>query len=69
MSDGERLAQVAHDLRTPLNAIKTWTAVLQDRLGEGDPEVARALDGILEGVDQQARLIDQLLERAPPPRR
>jgi signal transduction histidine kinase len=67
MSDGERLAGVAHDLRTPLNAIKTWTHVLQERLGDGDPEVRRALDGILCGVDEQARMIERLLEPPTPP--
>ena len=61
MNAGERLADVAHELRTPLNAIKTWTHVLGERLGDRDPEVRRALDGILAGVDQQARLIEQLL--------
>ncbi|HUP28798.1 MAG TPA: histidine kinase dimerization/phospho-acceptor domain-containing protein [Usitatibacter sp.] len=69
MSDGERLAQVAHDLRTPLNAIKTWAQVLADRLGEDDPEVQRALDGILAGVEQQAHLIERMLDAAAPPPR
>ena len=66
MNAGERLADVAHDLRTPLNAIKTWTLVLEERLGDRDPEVRRALQGILAGVDQQARLIERLLDPPAP---
>jgi signal transduction histidine kinase len=67
MNDGERLAGVAHDLRTPLNAIKTWAHLLQESLGDCDPEVRRALEGILAGVEQQARLIERLLDPRRPP--
>ena len=57
-------AALAHDLRTPLGAIHTWARFLQDYLGEGDPQVVRALDGIVLGVEQQLALI----ERAAAPR-
>jgi PAS domain S-box-containing protein len=61
-SAAELLAIVSHELRSPLNGIKSWTHVLQGRLREADPTVARALNGIMIGVEQQVRLIEDLLE-------
>jgi len=55
-------AEVAHDLRTPLNAIRGWAHVLEGSLPDADPMVRRALAGILLGVEQQARLIDRLVQ-------
>ena len=65
-SRGRQPADVAHELRTPLNAIKTWTHVLEGQLRDAGPEVQRALEGIRVGIDQQARLIEALLERPDP---
>lgn len=57
------LASVTHDLRTPLNAIKTWAEVLQSQLGaHDDPVVRQALNGIMSGIDQQARLLEKLAD-------
>jgi len=61
--DGPRFVAIAHDLRSPLNAIKSWTHVLEVSLRESNPDVKRALQGILAGVETQARLIEELLER------
>jgi len=61
-SAAELLATVSHELRSPLNGIKSWTHVLQGRLRETDPMVARALNGIMIGVEQQVRLIEDLLD-------
>jgi signal transduction histidine kinase len=57
------LASIAHDLRSPLNGMKVWATVLESQLHDADdPAVRRAVDGILQGIEQQARLIDQLLD-------
>ena len=60
MRPGPRLpAALAHDLRTPLGAIHTWALFLQGHLGTDDPQVTRALEGIVLGVEQQLRLIER----------
>lgn len=57
------LAIVSHELRSPLNGIKSWTHVLENQLQESDdPTVQRAIAGIMIGVEQQVRLIDDLLD-------
>jgi PAS domain S-box-containing protein len=57
------LAIVSHELRSPLNGIKSWTHVLENQLHEtDDPTMRRAIDGIMIGVEQQVRLIDDLLD-------
>jgi len=68
MNPDELLASVAHDLRTPLNSIKSWTHVLESQLPDPDPMTRRALDGIMTGVEQQVRLLEQLLGSTPPKR-
>lgn len=53
---------VSHELRTPLNGIKMWARVLETAFDSGDEAtVRRALDGIMTAVDQQARLLDELI--------
>ena len=59
----ELLALVSHELRTPLNGIKSWAHVLEGQLRDADPTSKRALAGIMVGVEQQARLIDDLLDQ------
>lgn len=56
------LAVVSHELRSPLNGIKSWTHVLDSQLKDGTALVRRALSGIMIGVDQQVRLIEDLLD-------
>ena len=57
------LAIVSHELRSPLNGIKSWTHVLENQVhGSGDPTIVRAIAGIMIGVEQQVRLIDDLLD-------
>jgi signal transduction histidine kinase len=69
----ERLSRAAHELRAPLNGIKTWAHVLESQLGESaDATVRRAIAGIMTGVEEQVRLIEDLLEAKhatgdPPP--
>jgi len=57
------LAIVSHELRSPLNGIKSWTHVVENHLqGDADPTLQRAIDGIMIGVEQQVRLIEDLLD-------
>jgi PAS domain S-box-containing protein len=56
------LSIVSHELRTPLNGIKTWAHYLENQLPDADPAIRRAIAGVMIGVDQQVRLIDDLLD-------
>ncbi|HET9577473.1 MAG TPA: ATP-binding protein [Usitatibacter sp.] len=56
------LSIVSHELRTPLNSIKTWAHFLEHQLKDADASVRRAIAGVMIGVDQQASLIDDLLD-------
>ena len=57
------LAVVSHELRSPLNGIKSWTHVLENQVHDSDdPTLKRAIAGIMIGVEQQVRLIDDLLD-------
>jgi signal transduction histidine kinase/FixJ family two-component response regulator len=56
------LAIVSHELRSPLNGIQSWTHVLENRVGGDSPSIARAIAGIKTGVQQQVRLIENLLD-------
>ncbi|MGB7481286.1 MAG: ATP-binding protein, partial [Burkholderiaceae bacterium] len=60
----EFLAIVSHELRGPLNGIQSWAHVLENQVhAAGAPALAqRALHGIRTGVDQQVRLIEDLLD-------
>ena len=61
------LAILAHALRSPLNGIQSWSQVLEQQLPRRTPMMDRALAGIRTGVDQQVRLIEDLLEAARRP--
>ncbi|MBU4609012.1 HAMP domain-containing histidine kinase [Achromobacter sp. GG226] len=56
------VARAAHDLRSPLNGIQGWTHVLSSRLGQEGGIVAKALDGIRSGVQQQVQMIGDLTD-------
>lgn len=57
------LGIVSHDLRSPLNGIQSWANVLETQLPpDASPITKRALDGIKSGVEQQVRLIEDLLD-------
>jgi PAS domain S-box-containing protein len=56
------LSIVSHELRTPLNGIKTWAHFLDHQLRDAEPTIRRAVAGVMIGVDQQAALIDDLLD-------
>ncbi|MDP3294614.1 MAG: PAS domain S-box protein [Nevskia sp.] len=61
-SRDEFLAIVSHELRSPLNGIQNWAHVLESIQGEGSKLMLRAIAGIKTGVEQQVRLIDDLLD-------
>ncbi|WP_295686558.1 ATP-binding protein [uncultured Nevskia sp.] len=61
-SRDEFLAIVSHELRSPLNGIQNWTEVLLTTLGDSNPLAQRALAGIRIGIEQQVRMIDDLLD-------
>jgi two-component system sensor histidine kinase QseC len=55
-------ADAAHELRTPLAALKTQAQVAKGATDDGARQ--HALDGVIEGCDRAARLVDQLLTLA-----
>jgi K+-sensing histidine kinase KdpD len=57
------LAVVSHDLRSPLNAIHSWAYVLERKLDVSDAAAQRALAGIRSGVDQQVKLLEDVVDR------
>ncbi len=61
-SRDEFLAIVSHELRSPLNGIQSWAQVLEATLGDSTPVARRAIAGIKIGVQQQVRMIDDLLD-------
>jgi signal transduction histidine kinase len=56
------LGLASHDLRGPLNAIHSWGYVLERKVDANDPAAARALAGIRSGVEQQVKLIEQIID-------
>lgn len=60
----EFLAIVSHELRAPLNGIQSWAHVLENHIkgATATPLAQRALAGIKTGVNQQVRLIEDLLD-------
>jgi signal transduction histidine kinase len=56
------LGVVAHDLRGPLNSIHSWGYVLERKVDAADAAAQRALGGIRSGVEQQVKLIEQLID-------
>ncbi|WP_024901355.1 sensor histidine kinase [Robbsia andropogonis] len=57
------LSLVSHDLRGPLNAIHSWAHVLERKLAVDDPGIARAIAGIRTGVEQQVKLIEEVIDQ------
>ena len=58
------LALVSHELRTPLNAIVVWLHILETTPEPDAATLARATAFLKSSVDQQRRLIDDLLDSA-----
>ncbi|SDV47660.1 sensor histidine kinase [Chitinasiproducens palmae] len=58
----QMLSILSHDLRGPLNAIHSWSHVLERKVDLSDPGVQRALGGVRTGVEQQVRLIEEVVD-------
>ena len=58
----EFLAIVSHELRSPLNALRGWGYLLGSAKSPDASLIERATQAIKRNVDQQARLIDDLLD-------
>lgn len=56
------LSLVSHDLRGPLNAIHSWAYVLERKLDAADSAGQRALGGIRTGVEQQVKLLEEIVD-------
>ncbi|HEX7934587.1 MAG TPA: HAMP domain-containing sensor histidine kinase [Paraburkholderia sp.] len=56
------LGLASHDLRGPLNAIHSWAYVLERKLDANDPNSQRAITGIRNGVDQQVKLLESIVD-------
>ncbi|ANB77428.1 histidine kinase [Paraburkholderia phytofirmans OLGA172] len=56
------LSLLSHDLRGPLNAIHSWAYVLERKLDANDPNSQRAVTGIRNGVDQQVKLLETIVD-------
>lgn len=56
------VATISHDLRTPLQTILAWTQALLGQRGTDATLQAKALESIHRSVEQQQRLIEDLLD-------
>jgi signal transduction histidine kinase len=56
------LSVASHDLRSPLNGIHSWIYVLESKVGSADPTVQRALAGLRAGVEQQVKIIEEVID-------
>jgi signal transduction histidine kinase len=56
------LSLVSHDLRSPLNAIHSWAYVLDRKIDTNDATAQRALEGIRNGVEQQVKLLESIVD-------
>ncbi|MGH8779598.1 sensor histidine kinase [Paraburkholderia sp.] len=56
------LSLVSHDLRGPLNAIHSWAYVLERKFDAADAAAQRALGGIRTGVEQQVKLLEDIVD-------
>ncbi len=56
------LSIIAHDLRGSLNTIHTWAHVLEAKFGTTQSGMQNILDGIHSGVNQQTKVIEDLIE-------
>ena len=56
------LSLASHDLRSPLNAIHSWAYVLDRKVDPSDATAQRALEGIRNGVEQQVKLLESIVD-------
>ncbi|WP_114812847.1 sensor histidine kinase [Paraburkholderia kururiensis] len=56
------LSVVSHDMRSPLNAVHSWAYVLERKIDAGDATAQRALTGIRTGIEQQVKLLEDVVD-------
>lgn len=55
---------VSHDLRAPIRQIEGFSKILEEHLGDADPQAAQYLTRVRQGSQQMGRLVDDLLSFA-----
>ena len=64
---GRVVAGIAHEINNPLEGMLNYLTVAEDDLARGDaPAAGRRLDGVREGLDRVAGIVQQVLAHADP---
>lgn len=59
---GQLTAKVTHDIRNPLSAMRSWLYVIEQKMGNGDPGLTRAMDRVKRSVSRCDGIVDELLD-------
>ena len=59
---GQLTATVIHEIRNPLGAMRSWLYVIEQKMGNGDPELTRAMDRVKRSVSRCDGIVNELLD-------